>query len=80
YDVRSYNSFAAANTAWTPAFDIHGNPTNNCFDTGGSGGIVTIRVAYNYSFITPGLGYFLGSGVNNGVAFVYTVIIQNEPF
>lgn len=80
YDVRSHSSFSTANTPWTPTYDSNGNPTNNCFDTGGSSGIVTIRVAYNYSFITPGLSYLLGSATNNGVAFVYTVIIQNEPF
>ena len=80
YDVRSYGSFSAANNPWTPTYDAQGNLTNNCFDTGGGSGIVTIRVAYNYSFITPGLNYLLGSGTANGVGFVYTVIIQNEPF
>jgi len=80
YDVRSYASFNAANTVWTPVWDNQGNPTNNCFDTGGTSGIVAIRVAYNYSFITPGLSQILGSAANNKVGFIYTVILQNEPF
>jgi Flp pilus assembly protein TadG len=80
YDVRSFTSFA---TATPPAltFDNNGNPTNNCFDTGGPNAIVAVRIAYNYSFITPGLASLLGAGTSNPqVPFVYTIILQNEPF
>lgn len=80
YDVRSFSSFAAAKP---PAltFDSQGNPTNNCFNTGGANAIVAVRIAYNYGFITPGLGAILGGGTAlPDVPFVYTVIIQNEPF
>ena len=80
YDVRSFSSFA---TAQPPAlaFDASGKPTNNCFDTGGANAIVAVRIAYNYNFIIPGLGTFLGGGATSpSVPFVYTVIIQNEPF
>jgi len=80
YDVRSFSSFATA-TPPTLTFDNNGNPTNNCFDTGGPNAIVAVRIAYNYSFITPGLAQLLGAGTTNPkVPFVYTVIIQNEPF
>jgi hypothetical protein len=78
--VRSFTSFAALQP---PAltFDSQGNPTNNCFDTGGANAIVAVRIAYNYSFITPGLGALFGLGATNPtVPFIYTVIIQNEPF
>jgi Flp pilus assembly protein TadG len=80
YDVRSFSSFAAAQP---PAltFDANGNPTNNCFDTGAANAIVAVRIAYNYTFITPGLGAILGGGpAMPSVPFVYTVILQNEPF
>jgi Flp pilus assembly protein TadG len=80
YDVRSYNNFAAAQP---PAltYDSQGNPTNNCFDSGAANAIVAVRVAYNYQFLTPGLGTLLGVGnANPTVPFLYTVIIQNEPF
>jgi len=80
YDVRSFTSFANAAPP-TLTFDANGNPTNNCFDTGGTSAIVAVRIAYNYSFITPGLASMLGAGSSNPtVPFVYTVIIQNEPF
>jgi hypothetical protein len=40
-----------------------------------------VRIAYNYSFITPGLGALFGAGTTNPtIPFVYTVIVQNEPF
>ena len=83
YDVRSYATFAAANTTWTPTYDNNGNPTNNCFDTGGSSGIVAIRVVYTYTYVAPGLGSYLQWGNSGGAtsqAFLYTVILQNEPF
>jgi Flp pilus assembly protein TadG len=79
YDVQSYASFATANTTWSPAFDAQGNPINNCFDTGGSSAIVAVRVAYTYTYLTPGLNLLIGSA-SNPVSFLYTVIIQNEPF
>jgi hypothetical protein len=80
YDVRSFGSFATAQPP-TLTYDSQGKPTNNCFDTGGANAIVAVRIAYNYQFITPGLGTMLGVGAANPtVPFVYTVIIQNEPF
>jgi Flp pilus assembly protein TadG len=79
YDVRSFSSFAVAQPP-VLTFDGQGNPTNNCFDTGGANAIVSVRVAYNYTFITPGLGAILGGASTPSVPFVYTVIIQNEPF
>ena len=80
YDVRSFQSFATAQPP-TLTFDANGNPTNNCFDTGGPNAIVAVRIAYNYSFITPGLAELLGAGpANPTVPFVYTVIVQNEPY
>jgi Flp pilus assembly protein TadG len=80
YDVRSFSSFATAQPP-TLTFDANGNPTNNCFDTGGANAIVAVRIVYNYNFITPGLAELLGAGPTNPtVPFVYTVIMQNEPF
>lgn len=80
YDVRSFGSFAAVQPP-VLTFDSQGNPTNNCFDTGGANAIIAVRIAYNYTFITPNLGAILGGGgTTPTVPFVYTVIIQNEPF
>jgi hypothetical protein len=80
YDVRSFSSFAAVQPP-PLTFNSEGNPTNNCFDTGGPNAIVAVRIAYNYTFITPGLGAILGIGTPTpSVPFVYTVVIENEPF
>lgn len=80
YDIRSFSSFAATQPP-VLTFNSQGSPTNNCFDTGGANAIVAVRIAYNYSFITPGLMALLGgTTATPTVPFVYTVIIQNEPF
>ena len=83
FDLRSFTSFSAISI---PVPDANGGTAGAVYNTGassataGAADIVTARVIYPYSFLTPGLSYFLGSSAGQTLPLVYTVVFQNEPF
>lgn len=83
FDLRSFSSFSAISI---PVPDANGGTDGASYSTGdsssssGTADVVTARVIYPYSFLTPGLGYFLGSSADQPVNLVYTVVFQNEPY
>lgn len=83
YDLRSFTNFSAISI---PVPDANGGTSGASYNTGvssttaGAASIVTVRVIYPYSFLTPGLSVFLGSGASQTVNLVYTVVFQNEPY
>ncbi len=79
FDVRTFASFGSISIP-APIFDGQGNVTNTSFNTGGSAGIVTVRVIYVATPITPGLSSLLGAGAGQPLTITYTVVLRNEPF
>jgi len=83
FDVRSFTSFSSINI---PVPDANGSTAGASYNTGasssssGTADVVTARVIYPYSFLTPGLSNFLGGTANQTVNMVYTVVFQNEPY
>ncbi|HVI53262.1 MAG TPA: TadE/TadG family type IV pilus assembly protein [Candidatus Sulfotelmatobacter sp.] len=83
FDLRSFSSFSAISI---PVPDASGGTSGASYSTGssssasGAADVVTARVIYPYSFLTPGLSYFLGSSAGQTVNLVYTVVFQNEPY
>ncbi len=79
FDVRSFASFGAVSLP-APTFDAQGNLINSQFNTGGSGQIVTVRVIYLWTTITPGLSALIGPSAGLSNTVTYTVVLRNEPF
>lgn len=73
YDVRTFSSFSAI------SLPAPSGSTKYCFNTGGSGAIVAVRVIYNWAYAIPGLSKLMGSSVTT-VPIQYTIIVKNEPF
>lgn len=76
-DVHTFPTFASINLP--PPFDAQGKP-DTTFNTGGPNQVVTVRVAYPWNTITPGLSNLLGAGASQTYTMQYTVVLQNEPF
>jgi len=91
FDLRSFTSFSAIKI---PVPDANGSTVGASYSTGassstsGAADVVTARVIYPYSFITPGLSSFLSycagqtaaATAGQTVTLVYTVVFQNEPY
>ena len=65
--------------AMQPAYDEDGMMVSNGFALGGSSEKVLIRVAYNYTAITPLVGQMLW-GADSSRLFMSTVVLQAEPY
>ena len=65
--------------AMQPSFDEDGMMTSNGFALGGSSQKVLIRVAYNYTAITPLVGQMLW-GADSSRLFMSTIVLQSEPY
>jgi len=78
FDVRSFGDFTQIALP-TITFDSSGKPSNASFAPGGSGSVMTVRVYYNYPFMTPIIGNLMG-GTSNTVLLVSTAVFQAEPF
>ncbi len=70
-DVRNFTRFADANPP-----PIAGNS----FAPGGAGDVVVVRVAYQWSFITPLLNRALSNAAGNTRSIVSSAAFRNEPF
>ena len=74
-DVRNFSRFADA--APPP---LAGNPQGATFAPGSSGDVVVVRVAFQWSFITPLLEYVLGDASGTTRTFISSAAFRNEPF
>ena len=72
------SSFADYDTM-QPAYDEDGMMVSNGFALGGSSEKVLIRVAYNYTALTPLVGQMLW-GADSSRLFMSTVVLQAEPY
>lgn len=72
YDVRTFASFSAI------SLPAPGGSTQYCFNTGGTGAIVAVRVIYNWPTLVQPLTALLGAP--NSTQIQYTIITKNEPF
>ena len=73
------NNFSNAESM-TPQFDSNGNLENQGFNPGVSSQDVLVRVVYQYTFMTPGLGSIISGGNGTSSTLVSTIVIQNEPY
>jgi len=75
--VRSGTKFADA--VFDPVFNADGQPINQEFTPGAGSAVVTVRVGYQWTFLTPMLGEVLG-GDSAKVTMSSTAVFRNEPF
>jgi Flp pilus assembly protein TadG len=73
FDVHTYPSFSQISL---PTADV----SKTCFNTGGSGAIVAVRVMYNWQNVVPGLNALFSYKAGPPAPLQYTVILKNEPF
>lgn len=69
----SYGDYTGA------TFDGDGNFMSQGVDVGGSNDKILIRVAYEYSMITPLVGPLL-NGSDGKTQFMSTIVLQTEPY
>lgn len=72
YDVRTFASFSAI------SLPAPSGSTKYCFNTGGTGAIVAVRVIYNWPTLVKPLTALLGAPDSTQIQ--YTIITKNEPF
>ena len=75
-EVQPLNSYADFTG---PTLDVDGNMVPQGFDAGGSNDRVLIRVAYNYTMMTPLVGPLL-NGPDGQMQFISTIVLQSEPY
>jgi len=63
-----------------PAFDADGLLVSSGFNPGEQNDVILIRTFYNYPFLTPLVGGFLGQGGRNSRMLLSTVVLRNEPY
>jgi Flp pilus assembly protein TadG len=81
-DVRTANSFAAANTAMpTLTFDGTGKVTNSwSYQPGNPGDIVVMRVLYQWPVFLGPLSLGLANESNGNLLLMATAAFKNEPY
>jgi hypothetical protein len=81
-DVRTANSFGAANTTMpTLTFNGAGNVTNAwSFQPGNPGDIVVMRLMYQWPVFLGPLGLSLSNESNGNLLLMATATFKNEPF
>ena len=77
-EVQELDSFADFGSM-DVQFDADGNVVSRGVAPGGSDSSVLIRTAYQYQFLTPGVGSLL-SGGDGVVNFISTIVLQTEPY
>ena len=77
-EVQELDSFADFGSM-DVQFDADGNVVSRGVAPGGSNSSVLIRTAYQYQFLTPGVGSLL-SGGDGVVTFISTIVLQTEPY
>src|SRR5437868_2548144 len=79
-DVRTYNSFSAAQPS-QPTIDQNGNLVNNfTFTPGGPGCIVVARVMYAWPVYVSLLGFNLADMAGGKRLLMATAAFRNEPY
>ncbi|MDK9722247.1 MAG: pilus assembly protein [Rhodospirillales bacterium] len=75
YVVETYPSFTSSNM--TSMFDANGNIRAASYADTEPGDVVVVRVAMNWTFITPLISYAYGT---DRMQLISTVVFRNEPF
>lgn len=75
YVVEKFPTFAAS--SMTDMFDANGNVRAATYADTEPGDVVIVRVAMNWTFITPLIGYAYGTDT---MQLISTVVFRNEPF
>jgi len=77
-DVRTFVDFGEMN--FGEFVDEDGNASGNEFDPGSAGEIVLVRIAYQYTIITPYLAKLLPTDANGNLMLFAGAAFKNEPF
>jgi Flp pilus assembly protein TadG len=77
-DVRTFDDFGEIDLA--DFVDADGNASGNQFLPGGAGEIVLVRIAYQYTVLTPYLDEFLPTDGNGNLMLFAGTAFKNEPF
>ena len=77
-DVRAYDSFGEV--VFPSFYDAGGQAEGNEFSAGGAGQTVLVRVAYNWTIVTPFLATFLANDGDDGRIMNAATVFRNEPF
>ena len=77
-DVRAYNSFGEVD--FPSFYDATGEAEGAEFSAGGAGQTILVRVAYNWTIVTPFLATFLANDGDDGRITTAAAVFRNEPF
>lgn len=77
-DVRAYDSFG--NVVFPSFYNAGGEAEGTEFAAGGAGQTVLVRVAYNWTIVTPFLATFLANDGDDGRIMNAATVFRNEPF
>ncbi len=77
-DVRAYNSFGEV--VFPSFYDATGEAEGAEFSAGGAGQTILVRVAYNWTIVTPFLATFLANDGDDGRITTAAAVFRNEPF
>ena len=77
-DVRSFDSFG--DVVFPSFYDATGQAEGTEFSAGGAGQTVLVRVAYNWTIMTPFLATFLANDGDDGRIMNAATVFRNEPF
>lgn len=77
-DIRTFGTFSSV--SMPIQVDADGNVINTQFSMGGAGQIQAIRATYNWTFFTPMIKLYFGTGGGNTRRMTSTTVFKNEPY
>lgn len=80
FQVNTLPDFGDAEEMPPPQFDEDGNLQGQDFDPGGVNSVVMIRVAYQYSIMTPLMQPMLTNRGDGTRLMLSTIVLQTEPY
>lgn len=80
FQVDNLEQFGDADEMPEAEFDEDGNLQNQGFDPGGVNAVVMIRVAYQYSIMTPLMQPVLTNRGDGSRLMLSTIVLQTEPY
>lgn len=80
FQVNNLAGFGDADDSPEPQFDEEGNLEGQGFDPGGISAVVLIRVAYQYSIMTPLMQPVLTNRADGTRLMISTIVLQTEPY
>lgn len=80
FQVQVLDDFGAAEETPPPAYDEDGNLIGQEFSPGDINSVILIRVAYQYSIMTPMMQPLLTNRGDGTRLMLSTIVMQNEPY